>query len=612
MPISAQELNVILSARDKQFTKAMEKAQRRVEKFGERSNKALTKTSKSFSALGAAAKRVAPLLAAAFGAQAVRGVLQTATQIGQLSRIAGVSVERFQELAFAGQAFGVSQEKMADILKDVNDKFGDFVSTGAGPLKDFFEQIAPKVGLTVESFKGLSSEQVLGKYVSALEDANVSQAQMVFFMEAIASDASRLTGAFAANGKQLGVLSKQVRAAGGVMSEELVGRVTEASNEFRLLGEVLSTTVMASLHDLIPVATSLLELFTDIAGSMAGTNKQARNLAQIAGLTAKIKDNDDEILERAGQKGQESQVQRLEEDKKRLRRQIAFLKREVTGSVLTNTADANIAPPPSFNRPVPRDKPSGFGAADDKHVLAAKRSLSIARDLAVERRRTEDAIKNVTGTYNTLSASLVPEIAAEMSGAREEAEALAKTGEMFAGQLSSAFGEIIKGTQSVEQAFRTMAANIISQLIEIEMQKMMGGGAGGASPLGALLNAAGGFLTSLMGGADGGGGDTGQVAGLGYAGGGPINAGQAATVGEHGRELFVPATAGRILSVPQAKAAVGGGPGVAMQQTINVTTGVQQTVRAEVMAMMPVIREASTMAVLDARRRGGSFAGSFR
>jgi hypothetical protein len=83
------------------------------------------------------------------------------------------------------------------------------------------------------------------------------------------------------------------------------------------------------------------------------------------------------------------------------------------------------------------------------------------------------------------------------------------------------------------------------------------------------------------------------------------------TVGEHGREIFVPQTAGRILSVPQAKAAAGGGGSVVVNQSINVSTGVQQTVRAEVMGMMPQIAAASKSAVLDAKRRGGGFAGAF-
>jgi len=52
----------------------------------------------------------------------------------------------------------------------------------------------------------------------------------------------------------------------------------------------------------------------------------------------------------------------------------------------------------------------------------------------------------------------------------------------------------------------------------------------------------------------------------------------------------------------------GGGQGVVINQTINVSTGVQSTVRAEINNMLPQIKEASKQAVLNAKRRGGSFA----
>jgi hypothetical protein len=82
-------------------------------------------------------------------------------------------------------------------------------------------------------------------------------------------------------------------------------------------------------------------------------------------------------------------------------------------------------------------------------------------------------------------------------------------------------------------------------------------------------------------------------------------------VGEHGRELFVPQTAGRVLSVAQAQNAVGGGGTVVVNQTINVSTGVQQTVRAEIKQLMPQIAESAKSAVVDAKRRGGSYGRAF-
>jgi hypothetical protein len=77
-------------------------------------------------------------------------------------------------------------------------------------------------------------------------------------------------------------------------------------------------------------------------------------------------------------------------------------------------------------------------------------------------------------------------------------------------------------------------------------------------------------------------------------------------VGERGPELFIPNSQGSI--VPNSR--MGGGGGVTVNQTINVSTGVQQTVRAEIATLMPQIANAAKGAVADARQRGGGFSKS--
>ena len=84
--------------------------------------------------------------------------------------------------------------------------------------------------------------------------------------------------------------------------------------------------------------------------------------------------------------------------------------------------------------------------------------------------------------------------------------------------------------------------------------------------------------------------------------GGPVTGGRPYIVGERGPELMVPAGNGTV--VPNN--ALGGG-GVTVVQNINVTTGVQQTVRAEIANLLPQISNAAKAAVADARMRGGGF-----
>lgn len=77
--------------------------------------------------------------------------------------------------------------------------------------------------------------------------------------------------------------------------------------------------------------------------------------------------------------------------------------------------------------------------------------------------------------------------------------------------------------------------------------------------------------------------------------------------------MIVARTGERVLNRGQAMMAEQGGTGggVVVNQTINISTGVQQTVRAEIMSMAPQIAAQAKSAVLDAKRRGGGFAAAF-
>ena len=105
----------------------------------------------------------------------------------------------------------------------------------------------------------------------------------------------------------------------------------------------------------------------------------------------------------------------------------------------------------------------------------------------------------------------------------------------------------------------------------------------------------------------------GIVAGTAIAGGralgGQVRGGESYLVGERGPELLTMGTSGRIATNENLKNAVGGNSGsaVTVNQTINVTTGIQSTVRAEIVTLMPQIAQAAKGAVADARLRGGNF-----
>ncbi len=88
--------------------------------------------------------------------------------------------------------------------------------------------------------------------------------------------------------------------------------------------------------------------------------------------------------------------------------------------------------------------------------------------------------------------------------------------------------------------------------------------------------------------------------------GGAMSRGRPYLVGERGPELIIPASSGTIKNAHDTRNAMKGGATV-VNQTINVETGVSQTVRAEMLSLLPVIKQDTLAAVADGKRRGGSF-----
>ena len=184
-------------------------------------------------------------------------------EIARSAKLASTGVEEFQKLAYASESFGIQQDKLADILKDTNDKIGDFFQTGAGPLADFFEFIAPKIGVTAEQFKNLSGADALQLYVSSLEKANLSQAEMTFYMEAIASDSTLLLPLLEKNGEAYKVLAKEAEEYGAIISEDNVKANKVFSQQLRSLNKMFQAVIMSVGNKLIPLFSDLVSKVKD-------------------------------------------------------------------------------------------------------------------------------------------------------------------------------------------------------------------------------------------------------------------------------------------------------------------------------------------------------------
>ena len=451
-----------------------------------------------------------------------------------------------------------------------------------------------KVSLTfggVTKTIGKNSQEMLG-YLEQLGQTK--------FAGSIERQANTIGGAFSNFGDSISTLSVAIGEAG--LNDFLV----TATREMSRLINVTAQATKANLGLIDVIGITLREAFSGATESLKiyreelETLRKGRSILDFLGfdLTNSNKEIDD--------------VQ------KKIN---ILLMSERTSSRGMGFADPRIIKSPVKASPSTQDSGAVKAAADYAKQLASQRA-ELASLMTVEETRARKGIAemyrlrdaaNESGQAFRNSYAEAKKLrdnvgGAEMIAIRETVEAMKTPLEQFADGIKTvedsmqdiALGGLMKledglvglinGTKSASEAFRDMANNIINDMIRMVIQQSI------TAPLAGALSGA---ISGMFGGA--------AVPATQRAIGGSVQSGRTHLVGERGPELFIPSASGSI--VPNN--AMGGG-GITVVQNINVSTGVQQTVRAEIMTLMPQISNAAKSAVAEARLRGGSFGAAMR
>ncbi|MHA3061177.1 transglycosylase SLT domain-containing protein [Acinetobacter sp. ANC 4631] len=198
--------------------------------------------------------------------------MEKANDIQKYAKLVGSSTQQFQYYAAGAEAAGVSMEKFADIGKDALDKLGD-AKAGQGELMDFFNQLGPKIGVTIAQFKDLSGPEVIQKYYNGLKAANVSHAETVKFMEQIANDGSLLIPLLENGGQGFKNWGDAAKQANAIMSDEMIANLLIARENVKLLSLQWDGFQASLVNKVVPVVKVLKDHTNELqaAGVALGT-----------------------------------------------------------------------------------------------------------------------------------------------------------------------------------------------------------------------------------------------------------------------------------------------------------------------------------------------------
>lgn len=265
-----------------------------------------------------------PVLGAAGAAGAMislgKNALTTAKEIKSLAQVSGVGVEKFQKLADAAKTIGMDQSKLADIFKDTSERMGDFMQDNGGEFVKFFENIAPAVGATKEEFIGLNGADSLQKYFDYLQKANIPHQDMVFYMEAIASDATMLIPLLENGGEAFRTLGDGAEAAGRVINEDTIEALIQAQNNierFQRKVTVLAGNIIGLVMPAVDAFKTLARAELEAEGAISKDNGRRKSTAVERRQNKLIEERAALLKKQAKDKAEDAKEQAIEDAKTR-------------------------------------------------------------------------------------------------------------------------------------------------------------------------------------------------------------------------------------------------------------------------------------------------------
>ena len=562
--------------------------------------------SSSAAALTSKIGAVSAALAAIGSISSVRGVINVADRLDELSARSGIAVETLSSLANTAKFAGVSQEELAGALVRLNKAIAEAASGSKEQVAAFqnlgvsftdangkVRPVVDVLGDVADAFSGAETNAVKTQYAMAL--FGKSGADLIEFLDkgkvGITEFGSTIDERFAGSAALFNDnLDKMGLRVQGFLGQKLgpfleyinrqFDRIEETDKKLKVLNGAAGggrgfvnperVTPNVAKTSLAPLRTGPSEAEKEALKLLEDTRKAYQNVSD---EIQKLIMGEDELMI--------IQFQRINGDKTAVenyraliaeRRKILNLDRELEEAGKQ------------------ADQQSEEAAAKKKANLEeAKRLYEQTRtpleEFNIEMARLDDLLAKGYINWDVYSRATLDALEGLDKFKDKGKDTFEELKDAIRGWGTEFTDVMANSIMTGKFQFKDLANSIIKDLIRIQIQKSI------TDP---LVKAGTSFMDSIF------------TSGA-RAMGGPVTAGKSYLVGENGPEIFTPGMNGGITSNKDIS-----GEGVTIVQNINVTTGVQQTVRAEIMTLMPQIAGAAKAAVADAKLRGGSYAAALR
>ena len=572
----------------------------------DRTKRAFAKVNRAMKTL----KKGAFAAAAAVGAigiglvVAIKKAVNFADAIGKTADKVGITTGELQKLRFAFDIGGMAVEHTDKALTVFSRNIGD-LRNNTGTLTTFMRKLGDH-GLNEVLMKTGRLTPKISALMQKMREMATQSDAVALGVAAFGRQGAALAAIARKGRMELEKWTKKAEQLGIILSEKMVRGAEDLKDKMTVLEYKLRATfnqmiltfgpqIGLLIQDITNLVFALSVKVVDLAKKWGLISKNKTDLiADSAMKSLKIAEVEIELQKKRKilddknfrlRKGRtRSEIKQLEEKKAALENEQKILQKSIKSfGVIEKLKQKSAKVPPAAPKPKEVAKPLGqtwLGSQRDDDILSAEivayQKLAQAIDAADEK---------VEKLQDTVITSRTP-IGEWRKSAQDMDAAMQQIAVNGADAMTESLLGMIRGTKSAKEAFSEFASSVIKDLQRMLIKKL-------------IVDKVFGFVTQALNLPQ-----TKTTVTKKARFGGPVAGQKPVLVGEAGPEVFYPNSAGNIVANKNLGGAV-------VNQTINIQTGVSQTVRAEIMQLMPQINESTKAAILDARRRGGSFADGF-
>ena len=610
-----------------------------------KTTKAFKQVNSSMSKLTAGAAKLGVALAGAFAVGKIgafgKETLAAADAIGKFADRAGVSTDELQKMRYAFDLAGVGVEAVDKGLLNFGKRLGK-AEMGIGALKGGLEK-GEEALLNMVMATG-SQAEALDVIFKAMGAATTQRRKLAIADAAFGMAGLRMTAAFREGSDEFFRMKNEAEALGVVLDESMIRKAEELNDQMSKVSKVIGAKLMTAFSGLFPImlnaSNAILDFSMRLRGlaSIADQDREAlmRMLldakANVVGLKLEL-ESVGNIMGPGQFFGEWWVEHKLKKAMANVKHLQTALDNVAVAIPMEKVSKAAVEPfvfealiseselldlldakrDASFTKQLAADKKLAESAIEKEKSIKLKiKELNFEKELVKERSEGEEGIARMMEMRKQVGLELHDGRVAEHEQLKkimiehEKYNKILEVQNRIVGSAEAIFDRwgdgMLTALQKGEDAFESFKNTALAALFDIgrEMMKLMifDPIKQAAKP---FLGQLAGSIGSAIGGSFFGGTNYGSnmSAPLEFASGGPVSGNSPIVVGERGPELFMPRGAGNIIPNDQ----LGGGTSV----TLNISTGVQATVRSEVMGLMPIITQSVKSAVAEARQRGGSF-----